>query len=103
LIGDSSWWEPSAAITFEGKAGDDVIQGGSGNDVALVGDHNPFLGTLVGPGGNDILEGDRGDDGLHGDHWADGDGVDSGNGDDLCRGGPGTDTAALCERVSGVP
>jgi hypothetical protein len=29
--------------------------------------------------------------------------IDSGNGNDACAGDAGTDTAALCEAITGVP
>jgi hypothetical protein len=102
LIGDSSWGEESDASTFEGKAGRDVISGGAGNDALIVGDHNPFEGTISEPGGDDVLDGGFGDDGLFGDHRADTGDV-SGDGFDVCRGGPGVDSATLCEAVTGVP
>ena len=103
LIGDSSWGQTSAEVTFEGKAGDDTVLGGDGNDGAIIGDHNPFVGTLSTSAGDDVLDGGAGDDGLFGDHWADTGGVTSGEGEDVCSGGPGTDTAASCEVIKGIP
>jgi len=99
LIGDSSWTDPSA--TFEGTAGDDTLIGGAGNEF-IIGDHNPFSGTLPG-GGDDDLSGGAGDDALFGDHWADLGGVTSGDGDDKCSGAAGADSAASCEATTGVP
>jgi uncharacterized delta-60 repeat protein len=76
--------------TLIGTDGPDVIFGFGGNDL------------IDGLGGNDILCGGSGNDTLRG-----------GSGDDILRGGPGTDTchgeahvsgdtAAECERVTGV-
>ena len=44
-----------------------------------------------------------GDEALFGDHWADAGEVTSGDGDDKCSGGAGTDSAASCEAITGVP
>ena len=74
------------------------------HDAFLIGDHNAFLSTLAtGGSANDAIFGGDGADDLHGDNFADGDGIDSGNGRDGCHGGAGTDTAARCERVTAVP
>ena len=62
LIGGSSWGVDSAEVTFDGKAGDDTISGGAGNDGLIIGDHNPFTGTISGPGGDDVLRGGTGGD-----------------------------------------
>jgi len=68
----------------------------------IIGDHNPPFGTLPG-GGDDDLSGGPGDEALFGDHWADAGEVTSGDGDDKCSGGAGTDSAASCEAITGVP
>ena len=88
-----------------GDAGDDVISGGPGDDVSLVGDQDPVCGIPSGASGDDELFGGEGNDDLHGDNMTDtGDPViDSGDGIDICEGAAGIDTAAFCESVTGVP
>jgi hypothetical protein len=49
-----------------------------------------------------VLLGDDGDDDLVGDSRSDALEA-SGDGADSCDGGSGTDTATLCESVTGVP
>jgi Ca2+-binding RTX toxin-like protein len=89
--------------TNSASGGSDLILGGTQNDTAIVGDHlsgnNP-----TGASGNDMLLGNEGDDGLHGDSWNPLSGLDfPGAGSDRCDGGPGTDTASSCETVVNVP
>lgn len=101
LVGDHSSGL-GADPTLSGPGGNDVIHGGSGDDAAIVGDHL-FSAAPTGASGNDKLFGNEGDDGLHGDSWNPPSGLDHGDGKDHCAGGSGTDTAANCEEVSGIP
>jgi Ca2+-binding RTX toxin-like protein len=96
---------PLSSHRWTGDGGDDVVRGGAANDAPIVGDHDPVCGIPTGESGDDQLFGDAGDDQLHGDNNTDtGDPVvDSGDGNDACEGNAGTDTAALCESVTGVP
>ena len=82
-----------------------MIDGGAGDDGAIIGDHNPVCGVPSGRSGNDTLLGDDGDDQLHGDSFADSGSplFDSGSGKDGRDGGVGTDVAALCESMVGIP
>ena len=80
----------------------------AGNDRVRIDDANgAFTDTIPtvisGGSGNDRLAGDDGDDGLHGDSLGEVDGVESGDGRDKCDGGAGLDTAARCEKETGVP
>jgi serine protease AprX len=76
--------------TVNGGAGDDLICGGSGND------------TLAGGRGADRLFGEDNDDVLRGGRGADA--FDGGAGNDQCFGGlNGSDGAADCETVAGIP
>lgn len=76
-------------------AGSDTLAGveqlrGSARGDTFVGDAGG--NRLDGRGGNDELRGGDGNDDLIG-----------GRKSDFCGGGPGTDTAASCETVQGVP
>ena len=90
---------------FTGRAGDDTIMSGIGNDTLDGGAGDDtlmgFMGhdTLIGGEGDDILSGMRGKDNLYGGEGDDllkgGNGrdrLDGGAGDDELRGGGGTDT-----------
>ena len=91
-----------------GQAGNDNVFGESGNDQLFGG---PGKDTLRGGGGNDVIFGNFGSDRLYGDKGndaLDGDNpnpplVDPNPNFDHCIGGLGTDTAAHCEQVKGVP
>jgi Ca2+-binding RTX toxin-like protein len=98
LVGDTGIFDLG---TISGDGGNDVLSGGPGDDPVL-GDHSPVEGAPPGEAGNDVLLGGDGNDDLVGDSRSDalepnGDGVDS------CEGGAGTDTATLCESITGVP
>ena len=84
----------AGADTLRGGAGADALRGGPGADTLRGGGG---ADTLRGGGGSDDLFGGRGNDRLYG-----GRGNDHMNGGrgrrDLCRGGPGSDTAVRCER-----
>ncbi len=85
--------------TLEGSRGNDDLRGDGGDDYLYGQAGND---TLRGGSGDDELRGGHGDDRLHGNS-----GNDKLRGDwgtnDLCRGGPGRDTARGCEQVSSVP
>jgi Ca2+-binding RTX toxin-like protein len=75
------------AKELHGGRGDDVLDGDAGNDILTGGNGND---TLSGHAGNDRLEGGNGDDSLDG-----GEGNDDllgGNGHDVLKGGQGEDT-----------
>lgn len=74
------------ANRFDGKAGNDTIQGGGGSDTVLGGDGNDSLG---GGQGNDSLNGGAGNDKL--DLGSGNDKSDGGTGNDTIQGGDGTD------------
>jgi Ca2+-binding RTX toxin-like protein len=76
-----------ASSTISGGAGDDLIDGGLGNDV-LNGDAGDD--AITGGGGNDILAGGDGDDTLTGN--ANNDSVFGGNGDDTIDVAAGNDS-----------
>lgn len=82
-----------------GADGDNKIAGGAGNDAEIIGDHR--AANPSGASGDDDLLGDAGNDDLHGDSFADG--IESGDGQDKCDGGPTTDTAANCKEEIGIP
>jgi Ca2+-binding RTX toxin-like protein len=90
---------------ISGEGGDDTIAGGEEKDAQIVGDH--LAANPSGASGDDHLFGDAGNDGLHGDSFAPATPatlpIDSGNGQDECDGAEGTDTAANCEDLAGVP
>jgi hypothetical protein len=75
--------------SISGLGGDDVICGGPGNDRLLGGDGDD---RLFGEAGRDQLFGGPGNDSLNG-------GLNA----DQCHGESGTDTAAACEQISGLP
>ncbi|HEX2193071.1 MAG TPA: hypothetical protein VHH09_07730 [Acidimicrobiales bacterium] len=75
--------------SISGLGGNDVICGGAGNDRLLGGDGND---RLFGEAGNDQLFGQAGDDQLNG-----------GTELDQCHGDVGTDSAAACESITGLP
>jgi Ca2+-binding RTX toxin-like protein len=102
--------------TIVGTAGRDNIIGTPGNDVILAGGGNDSVSggggndVICGGAGNDRLIGGDGDDRLFGDAGTDqlfgGPGNDTLNGGlngDMCFGEAGTDTAAACETISGLP
>ncbi len=102
LVGDHAG-AADANPTNSASGGGDLIIGGTQNDTAIIGDHlsgnNP-----TGASGNDLLFGNEGNDGLHGDSWNPLSGLDfPSTGSDRCDGGPGTDTASSCEIVVNVP
>ncbi|MCY0093293.1 hypothetical protein OEG82_04515 [Hoeflea sp. J2-29] len=80
-----------------GNSGDNVIDGGAGNDrlSGLAG-----ADTLIGGTGNDFLDGGTGDDRLFG--GADNDTLVGGTGSDLLDGGDGIDTANYAADSGGV-
>jgi hypothetical protein len=98
LVGDSGIFDLG---TIGGDGGNDVVIAGPENDI-LLGDHSPVEGSPTGESGNDVLLADDGHDDLVGDSRSDAL-VASGDGADSCGGGTGTDTATLCESVTGVP
>ena len=104
LVGDHHGFRFLTTV-ISGQGGDDTIAGGDGNDAQIVGDH--LAANPSGASGEDDLFGDSGNDGLHGDSFAPATPgtlpLDSGNGQDECDGGLGTDTAANCEVLTGVP
>jgi Ca2+-binding RTX toxin-like protein len=89
--------------TIFGTSGNDTLTGTGGKDVALLGDGDDQIGTkggkdtVCGEAGNDKLKGGGGNDVLLG-----GPGSDLLNGGpgkgDVCKGGPGLDTAKACEK-----
>ncbi|MBU3972136.1 MAG: M10 family metallopeptidase C-terminal domain-containing protein [Alphaproteobacteria bacterium] len=87
-----------AAVTFEGRGGDDLLIGGSGADSLLGGDGND---TVSGADGNDTIEGGLGADNLSGGlgadwiHGDDGNDVISGDGGSDILFGDGGDDAFL--------
>ncbi len=93
--------------TLQGGVGNDTLDGGIGNDALDGGVGNDILDGAV---GNDRLKGDTGNDTLNGgmgndvlDGGVGNDAMDGGPGIDKCFGGAGTDTAANCEKVTGIP
>jgi Ca2+-binding RTX toxin-like protein len=98
LVGDSGIFDLG---TIGGDGGNDVVIAGPENDI-LLGDHSPVEGSPTGESGNDVLLADDGHDDLVGDSRSDAL-VASGDGADSCGGGTGTDTATLCESITGVP
>lgn len=100
----------SANNKFEGFGGDDVIEGGSGNDV-ILGD-NEFAtaaiiidGTVIveetgGGVGNDVLLGYGGDDNIFG--YGGDDTLHGGEGNDRLEGGAGNDTVKYATSDAGV-
>ena len=74
---------------IQGLGGDDTICGGDGNDRILGGDGND---RLFGDAGSDQLFGGNGNDALNGGTEA-----------DQCHGEAGTDSAATCEVITGLP
>ncbi|MFC0681039.1 calcium-binding protein [Lysobacter korlensis] len=92
----------------EGGPGTDTVFGGFGRDRLGGG---PGMDTLVGGPGNDRLDGGPGDDMLFGELPPDTPPPPPGTPlpplppagtADRCVGGPGTDVAADCDRLSGV-
>jgi Ca2+-binding RTX toxin-like protein len=71
------------ALTLNGDAGDDILQGADGADALNGGDGND---TLTGGAGADILDGGAGDDRII---W------NNGDGNDTVEGGEGSDTAQV--------
>jgi RTX calcium-binding nonapeptide repeat (4 copies) len=107
LVGDHHGFRFLTTV-ISGEGGDDTIAGGDGNDAQIVGDH--LAANPSGASGDDDLFGNAGNDGLHGDSFAPATPgppatlpIDSGNGRDRCDGAAGTDTAATCEVLAGVP
>ncbi len=78
-----------APVTLHGGPGNDLLVCGAGNDKLMGGAGDD---TLIGRGGNDSLFGGPGEDKLIG-----------GPGEDTCVGGPGHDTAVSCETVREIP
>jgi Ca2+-binding RTX toxin-like protein len=97
LFGDGS---PGLGATATG-AGDDTLVGFGGSDT-LLGDNSADGVTTLGPdGGRDALLGGAGEDVLKA--GPNDDSLDGGSNSDRCDGEAGTDTAANCEVLAGVP
>ena len=97
LAGDSS------TVGAPTEAGDDVIDGGGGND-SIFGDNTDYFVTVTfgAVGGEDKLKGDKGDDTLRA--GPDDDRLDGGRDTDDCDGEAGDDDKAnRCEVVAGIP
>ena len=75
-----------AAVTFEGRGGDDLLIAGSGDDSLLGGDGDD---TISGADGNDMIEGGAGADSLSAGRGADW--VHGGDGNDVISGDGGSD------------
>jgi serralysin len=75
-----------AAVTFEGRGGDDLLVGGLGADSLLGGDG---ADTVSGGEGNDTINGGAGNDSLAGGLGADS--VSGGTGNDVISGDGGSD------------
>jgi Ca2+-binding RTX toxin-like protein len=85
--------------TIDGGAGNSLILGSSGADLIRAQQGND---CVVGGGGDDDLRGNQGRDVLVGGPGNDA--LDGGQGNnDICYGGPGTDTAQNCETTYDVP
>ncbi|WP_176400415.1 beta strand repeat-containing protein [Sphingobium sp. Z007] len=88
-ISISSIFETYSAAMFEGRGGDDFLQGGALADQLDGGEGNDELvgkkgnDSLIGGAGNDILDGGEGDDLLQ-----------AGSGDDILYGDTGVDTVS---------
>ena len=111
-VQDADGSEDTADLTIDitdhpyvATTGDDVFQGGAGNDTAVgdAGDDHLAGGagddTLSGGAGTDILEGEAGNDTLNGNGGSDylsggagNDTLDGGAGNDILDGGAGDDT-----------
>ncbi len=74
-------------IIFGIDNGDNIIDGGAGNDYIDAGDGND---TIVGGDGNDTLFGGNGNDNISGGNGNDS--INGGNGNDTINGGTGDDT-----------
>lgn len=108
IIGDSSDEQFSGgqyADHLDGAAGNDTLNGGGGHDLVYGGIGND---TLNGQAGDDFLKGGEGNDRLYGQDGNDdvdaGAGNDfivggDGRGDDIYRGGSGTDTVTYTSSV----
>ncbi len=98
----------SGADRLVGGSGRDILRGGSGDDHLDAGSDDDLL---HGGDGDDVLDGGSDDDLLFGDAGidrlfggGDTDRLDGGAGaPDRCDGQGGTDTAAACEQLVGVP
>ena len=75
-----------------------TLRGTNGNDVMVGTDAND---SINGTGGNDIICGGVGRDTLRGGRGRDR--LFGGPGRDLCNGGKGRDTASGCERIKSIP
>lgn len=79
-------------FTFQGNAGDDVIEGGNNDDQLIGGDGTD---RISGRGGNDTINAGDGNDNVKGGAGNDiilGDGTAAGGGSDVIDGGDGNDT-----------